>query len=201
MYDQRVENAEELLGSRYQKSVVRGTEKIQKINGSVYRMTKASLPKDYKHDYKKIAQAIIDEAHRNSFDPVLLMAMIQSESSFNPRQLGHAGEIGLMQHKPSTAQWMARVSCLHWSGAESLFNPLVNIQLGAAYLNYLRGKFDSHAQLYLAAYNRGSSRARGSLEKKIWPKEYPAHVMKHYIAYYRELRDKSRRPATNSTSL
>lgn len=182
--DTRLKHARELLGSRYKGSLVKTTEDIPKINGQVYRWTKEKLPKKYRSQYQKIAQAIIDESYKHGFDPVFLMSVIEGESSFDPRKKGTVGEIGLMQIRGSTGEWIATREGLKWKGEKSLYDPATNIKLGAAYLSYLRDHYDMHARLYLAAYNMGQGNVAHALEKKIWPKDYPIHVMKRYVAYY-----------------
>lgn len=153
--EMRLGHAQELLGSLYSKSVVRTGEQVKTVNGSVYRWVRASLPKRFRGQTNKIAQTIIDEAHRYGFDPILLLAVIRTESSFNPTMIGGVGEIGLMQIRPETAEWITKKTGLVWRGPQSLRDPATNIKIGCAYLNWLRDKFDSHAQLYLAAYNMG----------------------------------------------
>jgi soluble lytic murein transglycosylase-like protein len=192
MYEQRVENAGELLGRYYSHSVVRTTESVDKINNRIYQWVRESLPRKYKKDYKVIAQSVIDEAYRNDFDPVLLMAVIQSESHFTPTQIGGVGEIGMMQIRPATGKWIAEKTGRAWHGKRTLLDPVENIRLGAAYLSLLREQFDSHARLYLAAYNMGSTNVRDALDRKIWPKDYPRQVMKNYIGYYTQLREQLR---------
>jgi soluble lytic murein transglycosylase len=116
------------------------------------------------------------------------MAVITSESSFNPECRGGAGEIGLMQILPSTGKWMSKRAKVAWKGKKTLLDPVQNVRLGSAYLAWLRGRFDSHARLYLAAYNMGQKNVDRALSKRIWPKTYPTHVMGNYVKYYNELR-------------
>jgi soluble lytic murein transglycosylase-like protein len=42
-------------------------------------------------------------------------------------------------------------------GAVDLFDPLQNLQAGAAYLHWLMGRFDGDISLVLAAYNAGEN--------------------------------------------
>lgn len=59
----------------------------------------------------------------------LAHAVIQVESNYRPNAKGSAGEIGLMQIKPSTARMMG------YSGsAQGLFHPETNIKFGMKYL-------------------------------------------------------------------
>jgi soluble lytic murein transglycosylase len=187
--EHRIEHAQELLGSLYRKSAVRTGEQITKVNGAVYRWTKEHLPKKYRADSQRIAQAIIDTSLKYKFDPILVLAVIQTESSFNPVMIGGVGEIGLMQIRPETAQWLAKKKGFKWAGKDSLRDPVTNIKIGCAYIEWLRERFDSHAGLYLAAYNMGPSNVRNLLEEKKWPKEYAARIMQNYIGYYEELKE------------
>jgi len=59
----------------------------------------------------------------------LAHAVIRVESNYNPNARGSAGEIGLMQIKPSTARMMG-----YSGGAGGLFNPETNIKFGMKYL-------------------------------------------------------------------
>lgn len=183
----RLQHAKQLLGKYYRMSVVRNGEKLKKVNGRIYAFTRERLPKKYRKQYKEIAQAIIDESLRNEFDPVFLVSVILGESSFNPDCRGSLDEIGLMQLRPKTGEWIARKYGLAWKGEKSLKDPVSNIKIGAAYLHHLREKFDSHAQLYLAAYNMGQRNVNEALDKNVWPKDYPLHVMRRYIEFYSAL--------------
>lgn len=183
----RLHHAHELLGRYYKKSSVTVGESIPKINSAVYHWTKDHLPAKFKSQSSKIAQTIIDESTKQQFDPVFLMSVIEGESSWRPEKVGGVGEIGLMQLRPGTGKWMAQRAGVKWHGRKTLFDPCANIKIGAAYLNYLRDRFDDHARLYLAAYNMGQSNVDSALDRKIWPKDYPIHIMKHYVSFYETL--------------
>ncbi|CAN5667043.1 hypothetical protein BH10BDE1_BH10BDE1_15880 [soil metagenome] len=192
----RLEHSQELLGKYYGKSTVRFGESVRKINSQVYQWTRERLPNTYKKDYQKIAQAIIDESLKHEFDPVFLLSIIQTESHFNPSVLGTSGEIGLMQILPTTAEWMSTKAGLAWHGSKTLKDPVKNIRIGAAYLAFLRDRFDMHARLYIAAYNMGQGNVDHAQAKKIWPKDYPGAVMRNYVEFYGELKEK-RSPSSN----
>lgn len=180
----RLDHAKELLGKTYKNSVVKSGEQLEKINNTIYRWTADSLPKKFKKESHKIAQAVIDEAHKHSLDPVFLMAVIKTESGFNPKIVGGVGEIGLMQIRPETAEWI--IKKLNLKKAD-LFNPVDNIRVGAAYFSYLREHFDDHARLYVAAYNMGPGNVKNLRQNSVWPKEYPSRVMGYYVDFYSEL--------------
>lgn len=180
----RLSHAKELLGGSYQHSVVRKSEKIGDITSFVEATTKKFLPKLSKTVSKKLASAILSSAKQYELDPVFLMAVIQNESSFNPSRRGGAGEIGLMQIKPTTAEWIARVYDIEYEGEKTLLDPAMNVRIGAALMDKLRHQFESHSRLYLSAYNIGARKVRSMVEDKKIPKEYVQAVMKRYIAIY-----------------
>ncbi len=59
----------------------------------------------------------------------LAHAVVEIESSFNPKARGRAGEVGLMQIKPATARMMG-----YKGSVKNLYNPDTNIQFGMKYL-------------------------------------------------------------------
>lgn len=185
----RLSHAHELLGKYYKGSSVQSGERVNKINSKIYLWTLERLPKKYKKQYKKIAQAVIDQGAKYQFDPVFLLSVIQNESKFDPNRLGSLDEIGLMQIRPSTAKWITEKFDLKFKGDASLHDPIENIKIGAAYMNYLRNRFDSHAQLYISAYNMGKRNVDHALKNNVWPKDYANAVMRFYIDFYSEIRD------------
>lgn len=187
----RVEHARELMGKSYKKSIVSRFEKKGDIEKNIVAIVKERLPKKYKLQASRISKTIIDEAHKNSLDPYFVMAVISGESSFNPLAIGPVGEIGMMQIRPSTGKWMAEILKSKWNGEETLKDPVKNIKLGVAYLAWLRAKFEGHGQLYLAAYNMGPKSVKSAVSRNVYPKDYPIHVMKRYIAFYKEIGKKS----------
>jgi len=180
----RISHAKELLGGTYRRSVVRKTESADDVSQFVKAATLRFLPKHYKKSASKISATLMAEAEHYGFDPIFLMAVIQNESSFNPRRKGHFGEIGLMQLKPSTAKWISSTYKISYHGAKSLYDPETNIKIGAAYFHKLRDQFEAHSRLYLSAYNIGAKKVREMVSDKRIPKEYVIAVMKRYLAIY-----------------
>lgn len=179
-------HARELMGNSYKKSVVAKYHK-KNLSKGIHEIVKARLPKSYKARAYSISKTIIEEATKYSLDPYFVMAVISGESSFNPVAIGPVGEIGMMQIRPSTGKWMAAIVKSKWRGDKTLRDPVANIKLGVAYLSWLRTKFDGHGQLYLAAYNMGPKAVKNAVSRDIYPKDYPIHVMKRYIAFYKEI--------------
>ncbi|RLQ88191.1 lytic transglycosylase domain-containing protein [Notoacmeibacter ruber] len=77
----------------------------------------------------KFSSIINREAKKQGVPASLVKAVIEVESSYRPDVTGAAGEIGLMQIKPTTAQMMG------FKGkTKDLYDPATNIRFGVAYL-------------------------------------------------------------------
>jgi soluble lytic murein transglycosylase-like protein len=85
----------------------------------------------------------------------LLLALVASESSGRPTATSSAGCLGLTQLMPSTARGMAaRMKGLDPESLD-LFDPDVNLRIGAAVLADELRTFGQDPALALAAYHRG----------------------------------------------
>ncbi|MBL8206859.1 MAG: transglycosylase SLT domain-containing protein [Blastocatellia bacterium] len=119
---------------------------------------------------------IKEEAKRNNIDPYLIAGLIRQETIFNPQAVSRANAIGLMQLLPSTGRSVAKRYSLGGGAISSadLFNPILNIQLGTAYVaEQIRqfGRFEYVA----AAYNGGPSRVSR------WLRELPAGEIEEWV--------------------
>lgn len=81
-------------------------------------------------------------------DPVLVRAVIQVESDFNPRCVSNKGARGLMQLMPETAKQYRLAS---------IFDPEENIRGGILHLKYMLDLFPNDLTRALAAYNAGEN--------------------------------------------
>ena len=88
-------------------------------------------------------------------DPELLYAVMREESGYRPQVVSVSGARGLLQLMPETAARVARGVAMDEFAADDLFFPSVNIQLGAAYLEQLLGRFDGRPSAAIASYNAG----------------------------------------------
>lgn len=93
-------------------------------------------------------EAVDRIAGRHGLAPELLHSVIKVESNYNPYAVSPKGALGMMQLIPSTARRF---------GVSDVFNPMENIEGGAAYLEYLMGLFHGDLPLALAAYNAGEN--------------------------------------------
>ena len=126
-----------------------------------------------------LPELIIHESKKYGYDPLLLTAVIITESSFNNWARSNRGAHGLMQIRPATGRELAAEVRVQWQGTPSLYDPETNITLGAYYLNKLFLRFGDLG-LALEAYNHGPSRLKGYLEKGYRPKRYSRQVFKKY---------------------
>lgn len=106
--------------------------------------------------YSDVIQRQADE---RAIDPLLMLSLIRQESLFNTFATAGAGEKGLMQVIPSTAQYIA--DQLEWQDYQhtDLFRPYAGVAFGAFYIDEQLQRFERNAVVALAAYNAGPGRA------------------------------------------
>ncbi|MDE2637298.1 MAG: tetratricopeptide repeat protein [Chloroflexota bacterium] len=99
------------------------------------------------------------ESDERAIDPLLMLSLIRQESLFNTFARAGAGEKGLMQVIPSTAQYIA--DQLEWLDYQhtDLFRPYAGLAFGAFYIDEQLQRFERNAVVALAAYNAGPGRA------------------------------------------
>ncbi|HET7434540.1 MAG TPA: lytic transglycosylase domain-containing protein [Thermoanaerobaculia bacterium] len=101
------------------------------------------------HDRRTRYDDIIERyASRYGVDPVLVRAVIQVESNFNPNCVSNKGARGLMQLMPGTAKQY---------GIKQMHDPEENIRGGIRHLAYLLDLFPNDLHRALAAYNAGEN--------------------------------------------
>jgi soluble lytic murein transglycosylase-like protein len=105
-------------------------------------------------EIREVARVVVEESERNGFDWELVLAVIETESSFNNFARSNVGALGLMQIMPATGEMLAAQLSIPWNGASTLFDPVVNVRLGTRYLAALHAKYQTWDGA-LAAYNWG----------------------------------------------
>jgi hypothetical protein len=95
---------------------------------------------------REIAAWVEQIAPEYGLDPVLVLAVIQAESNFNPLARSPKNAQGLMQLIPATAQRF---------GVRDVWDPQENLRGGMAYLRWLLDHFEGDLDLALAGYNAG----------------------------------------------
>lgn len=119
---------------------------------------------------------IKEEAKRHNLDPYLIAGIIRQETVFNPMARSRANALGLMQLLPSTGRAVAQRTNLGGGSITSndLFNPVLNIQLGTAYVKQLMNDFN-RIEYVAAAYNGGPTRVRR------WVRELPNNEIEEWV--------------------
>jgi soluble lytic murein transglycosylase-like protein len=120
-------------------------------------------------DFNGFARSLLEISNKYKLDYRLIMALIDKESQFNPKAVGKAGEIGLMQIMPDTGTKVAQSLKLilvlptkkpgGYSDLGSLGDPRFNMMIGVAYLAERIQRFGD-VPTGLRAYNRGDATAR-----------------------------------------
>lgn len=95
-------------------------------------------------------------AREYQLDPLLVAAVINVESKFDPQAESAKGAKGLMQLMDDTALWGAEKIGLAAFESEQLFQPETNIRIGCWYLSRLLEQYEGNKITALAAYNGGS---------------------------------------------
>ncbi|MCK8499370.1 lytic transglycosylase domain-containing protein [Myxococcus fulvus] len=159
----------------------------------VVEMVKASgLPV---HQQRRLAVAIVREAQRNNVDPLLVVAVIRCESSFNNYAVSHVGAMGLMQVMPDTGTWLADKAGFRLGRSTNLFDAETNVTLGTAYLADLINRFGS-VEKALVAYNAGPGLARRILAKKDARTKFMAGYPTKVVKEFRKLKAQQERELT-----
>ncbi len=148
---------------------------------------------------------ILPIAKERGVDPLLFMALLRQESSFDPTARSSAGASGLAQIMPSTGEAIAEgLGRTDWK-PEDLFKADVNIEFGLLHLADQLAAYQRHVFPALAAYNAGSGAVKdwvGDLndddpdvfvERIPYPetREYVQQVYANYAQYERVYRDES----------
>ena len=155
----------------------------------IYSIVKSHRPDVSDGEAWKVAEVILEQSSTHSFDPMLVVAMIQVESGFQYAAISPAGARGIMQLLPDVAKaLLEKISPGHDPTSrpftpESLDDPVLNIKLGVYYLHDLRKSF-RNLNLALNAYNLGPTEIRNRLENKIeLSEEYSTAVLTAYQNY------------------
>lgn len=189
--DARQQQARELLGSYYPFSLARETEYNPYMNYFLLNEIERAIGPKYKSYVPALTNAIITESKAYGFDPIFIVAVIKTESTFNPSARGTSGEIGLMQIRPQTAKWLADKYNVEWNGEGALYDPVYNVRLGIRYFSLLRSKFQQTAYYYIPAYNMGPANVRrlhdGEDDLHSIEFAYSKKVMQYYRSTYRKL--------------
>lgn len=135
----------------------------------------------------KLARVILGESRAYDLDPLFVLAMIKTESTFYNWSKSLNGAVGLMQILPSTGRELATEMDLDWKGEETLLDPYLNVKIGIRYLSGLKERFSDLSSL-IAAYNAGP----GHIASRLRDGEAVAKNYVNKVLYtYRDLKEKA----------
>lgn len=141
---------------------------------------------------------VVAQAEQAGIDPSWAYGILRQESAWMSDAQSGADARGLMQLVPATGAEVARRNGLPWGGGNSLYDPVVNIQLGTRYLAQMAARFNGAPWLASAAYNAGAARvgqwldARGTLPPDLFVASIPFKETREYVArvmYYSVIYD------------
>ena len=122
-----------------------------------------------------------------SVEPALVYAIMREESGYRPKVLSVSGARGLLQIMVPTGDKLAGRLGETSFEPDDLFEPEMNIKLGAHYLSELMGRFNGRMSASIASYNAGPNAVEGWLdgptaaEDDIWVESIPYDQTRGYV--------------------
>lgn len=133
----------------------------------------------------EISKTIYEESIRYNFNPLLITAIIKTESNYEPTAVSDSYAYGLCQVRRFIAPELAENIGIKWDGAEkTLFNPIKNIKIGVYYLSILNRDFND-LKTAVIAYNQGPYAVQERLTNN---QELPDNYLNKVLDYYANLR-------------
>jgi soluble lytic murein transglycosylase-like protein len=122
---------------------------------------------------QQVRELIEKTAAKHDVDPLLVDAVVQVESNYNPAAVSNKGAMGLMQLIPATARRF---------GVSDPYDAQQNVEGGVKYLKHLQELYGDQ-RLALAAYNAGEgavARYGGTVPPYRETQEYVKEVDRRY---------------------
>jgi len=126
-------------------------------------------------------------SHATTVPLPLLLAFARQESAFAANARSSANARGVLQMLTSTARLAARRAGLPAPTAKDLYDPAVNIPLGASHIAWLLRRYDNVLPFAAAAYNAGEHRVdrwmkeRAGLPLDVWIDAIPIRETRDYV--------------------
>ena len=183
-----------LVHDRYELQGILREQQI-KINELEEKLKILDIIEEFQVGFKdeevaQLTQVVYSESKKYGYDPLLILALILTESSLRKGQVSTMGAQGLMQVKPSVGYALSQRRGINWKGELSLFEPAFNIQLGTLYLFELILKFKD-VKKAIIAYNLGENALKLRLRHGQNP---PTYFLRRVLKKYEELKEKYDRP-------
>ncbi|HHD57508.1 MAG TPA: DUF4124 domain-containing protein [Desulfobulbaceae bacterium] len=147
------------------------------------RVRLSHIPKQHQHhgmhglmNTSRLENHILHASMEHQVDPLLIKAIIKTESNFNQFAVSSHGAQGLMQLMPETARDLQ---------VTDPFDAYQNISAGTRYFRNLLDTFSGNIRLSLAAYNAGPGRVArlGAIPRIPETIDYVRTVLRHYQEY------------------
>jgi soluble lytic murein transglycosylase-like protein len=152
----------------------------------------ARIPQLDAPERRVLAQTIVAEASAARIDPLLVLALIEVESAYDPAAMSERGAKGLMQLREPT---MRRELERHGLALEDPHDPIANVRAGVRYLRRLLDAF-GREEVALMAYNAGPNRILGYLRTGEIPQRFHAYPRRVRTELRRLRRSMGDEPAT-----
>jgi soluble lytic murein transglycosylase len=154
------------------------------ITKAVKEISKNNSTLDSKSIYE-ISKTIYEEAVKYNFNPLLITAIIKTESNYDPKAVSDSFAYGLFQVRRFIAPELAENIGIKWEGAEkTLFDPNKNIKIGVFYLSMLNRNFND-LKTAIIAYNQGPYAVQERLTNN---QELPDNYVNKVLNYYASLK-------------
>lgn len=129
---------------------------------------------------------VLSAAKLTGLSPQLIYSVMRQESLYRRDAQSSAGARGLLQMLPETARRTASKWNKPRPSPNDLFNPVINVPLGAANLRGLVDRFGGQTIVALAGYNAGPNAAARwmsseSLDPDIWVENIPYNETRNYV--------------------
>ncbi|MBI5903080.1 MAG: lytic transglycosylase domain-containing protein [Deltaproteobacteria bacterium] len=135
----------------------------------------------------KLAQVITGESEAHRIDPLFILALIKTESTFYNWSRSLNGALGLMQILPSTGRGIASELNLKWAGNETLLDPFMNVKMGIHYFSTLKDRFNDDTARTLAAYNIGPTYLSSNMDAGM---DVTGGFVKKVLENYRDMKER-----------
>ncbi len=128
----------------------------------------------------ELTEVISSECKKYHYDPLFLISLIITESSFRHHRVSSKGAEGLMQIKPMTGRGLADQIGVKWRDSVTLQEPDLNVQMGSLHLFEMILKFKD-VRKALVSYNIGETATMDKIRlNEPLPKSFLNKVMRNY---------------------
>ena len=147
-----------------------------------------SAPRNIRHKVRRYLPSALKLAEHYQVDPFWVLAVIYTESHFNPNARSYVNAIGLMQVMPGTSHFLSHRMGIPMSpklAYKMARDPNLNMRMGVFYLKTLLKEFKGSYRLATVAYNMGPGNVRNRLRMKLPVGKNHLYLKKVQRAYIR----------------